>query len=258
MIAAQVEELPGHLHHATELRTCGLNRRQPLLQHRAKPSWSGILGAAELRLKSPGTEKRNRLSGLCREGSVSDPRIQIERSWRGCKEADGLQIRGNRMFDDLTKELVAQDDHVLLVAYRVSPRWIAVEPDMGLANKMESGFGEQSGPFSRAFAAKEDRGTEDPFDADHQTAVFLPSLLHAEHLQHLSAGAESKSLALLADGERREEDQNKPVLAERKTEFRVSKQLKLELAIATFEEKLPSWRAPHRQTAEDKWSGSES
>jgi hypothetical protein len=73
--------------------------------------------------------------------------------------------------------------------------------------------------------------------------------LHAEHLQHFRTGSESKRLALPADGEGRKEDQNQPVLAEREAELRVSKQLKLELAIAPFENELRARRAPHRQPA---------
>jgi hypothetical protein len=123
---------------------------------------------------------------------------------------------------------------------------------------MESGSGEESGALSRSFAAKEDRGTEDPFDAGDQTAVFLPSLLHAKHLQHLGAGSESKRLAPLADGESRKEDQYQPVLAEWETKVRMTKQLKTELAIATFEEKLSTRRASHRQTAKHEWPRGES
>jgi hypothetical protein len=227
-------------------------------KHRSEPSWSRVLGAAKLRLKSLGTEEGNRLPSLCREGSVGDPQVQVERTWRGGKDANRIQIRWDWMFSDLSEELVTQDDHVLPVACRVSPRWIAVEPDMGLANKVESGSGEQFGPFSRTFAAKEDCGTEDPFDAGDQTAILLPSLLHAEHLQHLRTGSESESLALLADGESREEDQNQPVLPEWKATVGVTKQLKFEPSVAALEEKVLTRRAPHRQPAEHEGPGGES
>ncbi len=161
------------------------------------------------------------------------------------------------MLSDLSEELITQDDHVLPVSYGEIALWIAVEPDMGLVHKMETGFGEQFGAFICSLAAKEDRASKDPFDAGHEASVFLSSLLHGEHLQHFRAGSESKGLALLADSEGLEEDQDQSVLAEREAELRVSKQLKFELAIATFEEELATRRAPHRQTAKHEWPGGE-
>jgi hypothetical protein len=81
--------------------------------------------------------------------------------------------------------------------------------------------------------------------------------LHSQRLQHFGGGAETNCLALLLDGEGRQEDRHQAVLAEWDAEFRVPGHLQDELAIPTLIEQLILGQPADRKTAQYEWSRTE-
>ena len=91
----------------------------------------------------------------------------------------------------------------------------------------------------------------------NQPAVLLAAGLHSERLQHFGGGAKANGLALLLDGEGRQEDRHQAVLAEGDAEFRVPGYLQDELAIPTLIEQLILGQSTDRKTAQYEWSRTE-
>lgn len=102
--------------------------------------------------------------------------------------------------------------------------------------------------------AKEYSGSEYPFDASNQAVLFLSSLLHAEHLQHLCCGSEADDSALLANRKGGNEYQNQPVLPEGQAELWMTNELKPELAVPALKLKPFSRQTPHWQATRYKWT----
>ncbi|HUS08660.1 MAG TPA: hypothetical protein VMZ52_20310 [Bryobacteraceae bacterium] len=110
---------------------------------------------------------------------------------------------------------------------------------------------------SQAIGPEEDGCAEDPLEAADESPVFLAAGLHTEGLQHFGRCAEPDRLALLLNGERRQEDRHQAVLAEWDAEFRVPGHLEDEVAISTLIEQLILGQPTDRKTAQYEWSRTE-
>jgi len=82
--------------------------------------------------------------------------------------------------------------------------------------------------------------------------------VHSERVEHFGATLEANRLALLSNGESRQENRDYPVLPERKTVIRMTGHLQNKVSVAPFEEELPRWRAANREAAENEWTRTES
>ena|SRR5690242_18376550 len=77
----------------------------------------------------------------------------------------------------------------------------------------------------------------------------------AEEVEHLGGRVKTNLARFLPDGERSNPDGDQPVLAERKTEFRMADDLKEEMAVAASIGSLVSRQPAQWDTAEDERSG---
>ena len=92
---------------------------------------------------------------------------------------------------------------------------------------------------------KENGRAECTFKRSNQSPILFASFAHAEGLQHFGSALELDRLAFLLDGQRRQENENNPVLPERNPIIRMTGDLQNELAVPAFVEELIG-----RQTAD--------
>ena len=88
----------------------------------------------------------------------------------------------------------------------------AVVPDPGFAKEIETRPLHDLGLRRYRIRAEKDCGAKDSLERGDQSAVLLPTIAHAECLQHLGSGFESDGLTLLLDGQGRQKDRNNPNL----------------------------------------------
>jgi hypothetical protein len=70
--------------------------------------------------------------------------------------------------------------------------------------------------------AEEAGRSEYPFEPSDEVAILLPTLLHAEGLQHGRRRLKSDDRAVLLQGEGRKKDRNNPVLAKGQSKLGVA------------------------------------
>jgi hypothetical protein len=81
--------------------------------------------------------------------------------------------------------------------------------------------------------------------------------VHAKAFQHLSGSSKADDLAFLLHSESRQEDGYQAILPEGYTEFRMTRDLKHEAAVAPLVQKLVSGEAAHGQAAHHERSRAE-
>ena len=113
------------------------------------------------------------------------------------------------------------------------------------AEKVETRAMHHFGVRGQTVGPKEDRGAECAFKRPDQAPILFATFTHAEGLQHFSSTLELDRVTFLLDGQRRQEDGNNPVLAERNSIIRMTGDLQNELAVPPLIEELIS-----RQTAD--------
>jgi len=124
-----------------------------------------------------------------------------------------------------------------------------VVPDSGFPKEIKTRPLYDLGLRRYRICAEKDRGAEDAFERGDQSAVLLPTIAHAECLQHLGSGFESDGLTLLLDGQGRQKDRNNPILSERNPMVRMTGDLENELAVPAFVEEFAPRQCPNRQSA---------
>ena len=101
-----------------------------------------------------------------------------------------LQIGRNRVIQNLTSELVAQDDQVLAVPRQKLLLGVPGIPNPGFGHEVEPGAVDHRSTFALRVGAEEDRRSEDPLEGSDQAAILRTTLLHAEGVQHLGCAIE--------------------------------------------------------------------
>src|SRR5215471_5213274 len=149
------------------------------------------------------------------------------------------------MRGDLLKKFIAQHDHVFMRIARQAVLVTAVVPDPSFAEKIETCAMHYFRIRGKTVRAKEDRRAECSFKRTNQSSILFATFTHAEGLQHFGSALELDRLTFLLDGQRRQEDENNPVLPERNSIIRMTGDLQNELAVPAFIEELIS-----RQTAD--------
>src|SRR5262249_42540531 len=76
------------------------------------------------------------------------------------------------------------------------------------------------------------RATENAFKPVDEAAIVLSVTRQTEFFEHFGPGTEVDASALLPDGERRDPDWNEPVLPKRKSEIKMSLNLKNEFPVS--------------------------
>jgi len=149
------------------------------------------------------------------------------------------------MSRNLLEKFIAQDDDVFIRLAKQAVLVSAVVPDPSFAEKIETCAMHNFGVRGQTVRPKEDRRAECAFKRSNQSPILFATFAHAEGIQHFGSALELDRLAFLLDGQRRQEDWNNPVLAERNAIIRMTGDLQKELAVPPFIEELIG-----RQTAD--------
>jgi hypothetical protein len=135
---------------------------------------------------------------------------------------------------------------------------VAVAPDLGFPEKVESRALNDVCGGTRLVSPKEDGCAEDPFEGGDQSAVLLAAFRQPERVKHLRRAPEPHNLALLLHRQGCQKDWNQSVLPIRQSEVRVSRQLKDEMPVPALINQLVCRRTPDRQAAQHERTRRES
>jgi len=102
------------------------------------------------------------------------------------------------------------------------------------------------------FGSEEDRCTENPLESPGEPGIMESVFGQAKEVKHLSGGIEPNLTGLLPEGERGNPDRDEPVLAKRKTELRVSNDLREKLAVPARVAQLVGRRAAEGESTKDE------
>ncbi len=119
------------------------------------------------------------------------------------------------MVKNLTIELIAQQDHVLAVAWQKPFQAAAGVPDSGLGHEIESSAVNDRRALELCFCSEEDGRPKDPLKGCDQPAVLRTTLLKPKGIQHLGGAAEGDPWRSLSNCYGSQEDREKAVLPPR-------------------------------------------
>ena len=94
------------------------NQIEPALRFFAELSRARIVGTSQLADEAEIAEKWNAFPPPSGETTIREPHEQIESRWTGRKCLGRLQIGWYRVIENLTIELVAQNDRILAIAWK--------------------------------------------------------------------------------------------------------------------------------------------
>src|SRR5215475_13528855 len=143
------------------------------------------------------------------------------------------------MGDDLFVEFSAKDNNVFEVVFgERSPFFGPVIPNLGLAEEIESGPLDDARSRPQRIGPEENRGAEDALKGGNQPSIFPAAFTHAKDVQHFGRRLETNRWRFLLNGERGQENGNKPVLSERHAIIGMSGNLQDKVAVSSFIEEL--------------------
>lgn len=218
----------------------------------AEAAVQGVLGSAELFVKSARTDKRN--SSRMAVGPPAlphQPHIKIEDSRRVCKCRDDFTLDGNSMLIDFAIEGFAQRNHVPAHGRHSMVLVVRIEPELHLIKKVEAMPVDESSVRGIIFSAEEYGRGEDAFKSFDDSAIVEAVELQAEKGEHLRGAFEATGPALLPQGQGCAPYGNEPVLAERQTKIRMRDDVEEEFAVASPMDELAGRRPAQRKPAQD-------
>jgi hypothetical protein len=169
--------------------------------------------------------------------------------------SDDLPLHRDSMYVNFVVERLAEYDSVLCSVIRGRELVMIVEPKLNPIKKVEAGPIGDVVSTRLIVGAEEDGRGKGSLESLNDPPMMATVLGQAEEVKDLGSAEEADDTAFLLDRKCGYPDRNETVLAERKAEAGVTRDIKEELPVASGVSELTFWWAAQWDTAKDEGSG---